>query len=87
MTFTRCESAPMISRSFVNTLKRSRAWNLWCPPMPVKLSAIRPAWWMLARIPELILRAALRNLEMTDRVANPPAAASNRREISMTNVA
>jgi hypothetical protein len=104
--------------------ERSRAWNLWCPPMPVKLSAIRPSWWMMARNPELILRAdfrgdlrasiiaslkhdadagaselrlaamaggsraqvraALRNLEMTGRVAVRPAPGANRREISLT---
>jgi hypothetical protein len=107
--------------------ERSRAWNLWCPPMLVKLSAIRPSWWMMARNPELILRAdfrgdlrasiisslrhdaeagtselrlaamaggsraqvraALRNLEMTGRVAVRPAPGSNRREISLTTAA
>lgn len=39
---------------------RSRTWNLWCPPMRIKMSAIRPAWWMMARNPELILRADFR---------------------------
>mgnify|MGYP001334887765 CR=1 FL=1 len=104
--------------------ERSIAWNLWCPPLRNKLSAIRPAWWMMARNPELVLRAdfrgdlrasiiaslkhdagsgaselrlaamaggsraqvraALRNLEMTGRVAIRSAQGANRREIALT---
>lgn len=54
------ETAALAARAERRASAVSRAWGLWCEEIEFKQDALRPAAWMMARHPGLVMRADFR---------------------------